>query len=160
MKYKNGRTAQVGDQLLDLTTGQTGVIYSISEQLVGNCRLVGMTNLDPWVTLSECLHIDDIRAADVPDLTFVPPVDEVVEMPVALPLEAPEVETETVESVVDPTDPIQPPQEPYPGDEPADTNPTSAVDEEATPEVTEQEQVTEEPAIKETVADEMPVATE
>jgi hypothetical protein len=76
MKYKNGRTAQLGDLILDLTTGKAGVTHSISEQTVGNCRLVGMTNLDPWVTLSECLHIDDIRSADVPDLTFVPPVDD------------------------------------------------------------------------------------
>ena len=153
MKYKNGRTAQVGDQLLDLTTGQTGVIHSISEQLVGNCRFVGMTNLDPWVTLSECVHIDCVRAALLA-------VDQ-VELTTDLPGEAPrDHETEPVEPVVDPTDPIQPPQEPYPGDEPAGTDTATAGGEEATAEVTEQEQVTEEPAIEETVADKAPAATE
>ena len=137
MKYKNGRTAQVGDQLLDLTTGQTGVIHSISVQLVGNCRLVGMTNLDPWVTLSECVHIDCVRAALLA-------VDQ-VELTTEIPADAPQDnETEPVEPVVDPTDPIQPPQEPYPGDETGETVPAPVGGEETSPEVPEQLPVADE----------------
>lgn len=70
MHYKNGREAKPGDRVLNLTTGETGLLHSTSAQSATcNGRLAKPSISDPYVTLSECLHLDDIAAANVPDST-------------------------------------------------------------------------------------------
>lgn len=70
MHYKNGREAKAGDKVINLTSGLSGVLHSPNPgSQTCNGRLAQMTNNDPWVTLSECLHVDDIAAAEIPDAT-------------------------------------------------------------------------------------------
>ena len=65
MTYRNGRTAAEGDRVLWLTTGQTGLIHSLTEAATGNARLTlsagGPT--DPIVSQANCLLLADIAAA-------------------------------------------------------------------------------------------------
>ena len=70
MHYKNGREAKEGDRVVDLETGTVGVLHSVTTQSVTcNGRLAPTTPIDPWVTLSNCVHVDDIKknAASLPD---------------------------------------------------------------------------------------------
>lgn len=68
MHYKNGRAAKAGDQIVNLQTGLSGILHSPNaESNTCNGRLAVANPNDPWVTLSECLHIDDIKAGAIPD---------------------------------------------------------------------------------------------
>lgn len=68
MHYKNGRPAKEGDRVVNLVTGLTGVLHStIAASTTCNGRLAPTSQNDPYVTIGECLHLDDIKAADVPD---------------------------------------------------------------------------------------------
>lgn len=70
MHYKNGREAKPGDRIMSLTQSLAGVLYNLNDQsYTCNGRLAATTPNDAYVTLSECLHVDDIVAADVPDST-------------------------------------------------------------------------------------------
>lgn len=68
MHYKNGRQAAEGDRVLNVVTGESGLLYGRSAQSsTCNARLAKVTLNDPWVTIGDCLLLDDIAAADVPD---------------------------------------------------------------------------------------------
>lgn len=72
MHYANGREAKAGD--LVVLTGDkyaapvTGILHSVSaDSTTCNARLALVTPNDPHVTIGSCLHIDDVRAATIPD---------------------------------------------------------------------------------------------
>ena len=70
MHYKNGREAKAGDRIINLTSGLSGVLHSPNAKSeTCNGRLAAVTLNDPWVTLGECLHLDDVAAASIPDAT-------------------------------------------------------------------------------------------
>lgn len=67
MHYKNGRAAKDGDKIVNLPTGLAGVLHSSNAQSTTcNGRLAQISQNDAYVTLSECLHIEDIAAAEIP----------------------------------------------------------------------------------------------
>lgn len=68
MHYKNGRVAKEGDKVISISLGIAGVLYNV----VGNSdscngRLALTQSNDPYITLKECLHIEDIKSALIPD---------------------------------------------------------------------------------------------
>lgn len=64
MHYKNGRQAHHGDEVVNLSTGQTGIIYAIQTLATTcNARLAVKADNNPYVTLGDCVHIDDIKSA-------------------------------------------------------------------------------------------------
>jgi len=68
MHYKNGRAAHNGDKIINVLTGFAGVLHSASAQSdTCNGRMAHITGNDPYVTISECLHLEDIAKAHVPD---------------------------------------------------------------------------------------------
>lgn len=68
MHYKNGRPAKQGDKVLNLESGQSGILHSLNaESNTCNGRLTATSASDSYVTLKECLHIDDVKAAEIPD---------------------------------------------------------------------------------------------
>lgn len=68
MHYKNGREAAEGDRVLNLVTRESGLLYGRSAQSsTCNARLAKVGLNDSLVTISDCLLVDDIAAADVPD---------------------------------------------------------------------------------------------
>jgi hypothetical protein len=68
MHYKNGRPAKEGDKIINLESGFTGVLHTTNAgSQTCNGRLAQTSHNDPWVTIGECLHIDDIKAAEIPD---------------------------------------------------------------------------------------------
>ena len=70
MHYKNGREAKAGDKIVNLPSGLSGVLHSPNAGATTcNGRMAKMDQNDPWVTLSECLHMDDVAAAEAPDTT-------------------------------------------------------------------------------------------
>ena len=70
MHYKNGRLAKSGDKVVSLTYGFAGVLHSINAGATHcNGRVAPINQNDPYVTLSECVHIDDVVAATLPDST-------------------------------------------------------------------------------------------
>jgi cephalosporin hydroxylase len=76
MHYKNGRPANPGDKIVHLPTGQSGILHSPNAQSnTCNARLAEIKQTDPWITVGECLHIDDIAAASIPDASAVQTVD-------------------------------------------------------------------------------------
>ena len=70
MHYKNGREAKAGDIAVSLTNKTAGLLHSVSASSnTCNGRLAPINGSDPYVTISECLHIDDVAAATIPDCT-------------------------------------------------------------------------------------------
>lgn len=73
MHYKNGREAKEGDKVVLLEDGLppvTGVLHTTQPGSdTCNGRLALLSPNDPYVTISTCLHIDDIKAAEIPDST-------------------------------------------------------------------------------------------
>ena len=68
MHYKNGREAKQGDKVLNLASGQTGVLHTVNAARTNcNGRMAPISQSDLYVTLSECLHLDDVAAAGIPD---------------------------------------------------------------------------------------------
>ena len=64
MHYKNGREAKAGDKVVSLAYNVAGILHSVNVQSnTCNGRIARPMESDPYVTLSECLHIDDITAA-------------------------------------------------------------------------------------------------
>lgn len=87
MHYKNGRKAKQGDQIVCLNPGNhvSGILHSINaESNSCNGRVARVGSMDPYVTLGECLHVDDVAAAGatIPDSTKVP-AEKVEEKPAA-----------------------------------------------------------------------------
>lgn len=70
MHYKNGREAKAGDKVINLPTGLSGVLHSTNAgSQTCNGRIAAISQNDPWVTIGECLHVEDISAAEIPDST-------------------------------------------------------------------------------------------
>jgi hypothetical protein len=70
MHYKNGREAKVGDRVVNLSGGLIGILYGVNVQSeTCNGRLAQTSQNDPYVTIGECLHLDDVSAAEIPDAT-------------------------------------------------------------------------------------------
>lgn len=72
MHYKNGREAKVGDKVVNLSGGLIGILHSVTAQSsTCNGRLAITSQNDPYVTIGECLLLDDIAAAEIapPNLT-------------------------------------------------------------------------------------------
>ena len=64
MHYKNGREAKAGDIVVSLADNVIGILHSVSAQSTTcNGRLATRGPNDPYVTLSECAHIDDVKSA-------------------------------------------------------------------------------------------------
>jgi hypothetical protein len=67
MHYKNGREAKAGDVVVSLSCRQMGVLHSVNEQTeTCNGRLASTSSNDPYINIGDCLHIDDISAANIP----------------------------------------------------------------------------------------------
>jgi hypothetical protein len=72
MHYKNGREAKNGDRVVMISSGQivAGVLHSTNgDSTTCNGRIAAVTPNDAYVTISECLHADDVAKAAVPDST-------------------------------------------------------------------------------------------
>jgi hypothetical protein len=85
MHYKNGREAKNGDKVVLISPYSCGatVIGILYDAVVGNdtCngRLAPVSPGDPCPNLSECLHLDDVKAAlqqPVKDQSAPPPTIE------------------------------------------------------------------------------------
>jgi hypothetical protein len=64
MHYRNGRKALAGDRVFSLSGGEYGILYNTSSSSdMCNGRLASMRSNDPYISIKECLHIEDIRAA-------------------------------------------------------------------------------------------------
>lgn len=67
MHYKNGRKAEPGDRVINLESGRSGIVHSLSAGSdTCNARLIQISNNDEYVTLSKCVHMDDVAKADIP----------------------------------------------------------------------------------------------
>ncbi|MFZ3043884.1 MAG: hypothetical protein WA058_02120 [Minisyncoccia bacterium] len=72
MHYKNGREAKEGDKVVCIGGGMivTGILHSVNAQSdTCNGRLAPTSQSDPYVNIKDCLHIDDVAAAEIPDTT-------------------------------------------------------------------------------------------
>lgn len=70
MHYKNGRLAKAGDRVINIPLGVIGILHTTNAQSsTCNGRLAVPTSNDPYVTIGECLHIDDVTKATIPDST-------------------------------------------------------------------------------------------
>ncbi len=71
MHYRNGRVAQNGDKVVLLPTYGPPVAGVLYDAVPGNdyCngKIAITSTSDPCPNLSECLHADDIKCADVAD---------------------------------------------------------------------------------------------
>jgi len=68
MHYKNGREAKPGDKVVNLPSGQVGILHSVNAgSTTCNGRLAQASQNDAYVTVGECLHMNDIAAANIPD---------------------------------------------------------------------------------------------
>lgn len=70
MHYRNGREAKAGDPVVYIPRHgppATGILYDPHDESDScNGRLAVLTPSDPYVTIGECLHIDDVKAATEP----------------------------------------------------------------------------------------------
>ena len=76
MHYKNGREAKQGDMVVNFngTITQSGILHSlVAGSDSCNGRLTMPTASDPYINIKDCLHVDDIAAATVPDTTAPKP---------------------------------------------------------------------------------------
>ncbi len=71
MHYKNGRPAKAGDRVVQVAGGTaSGILHSVNAQSTTcNGRVATITSNDPYVNISDCLHVDDVAAANIPDST-------------------------------------------------------------------------------------------
>lgn len=76
MHYKNGREAKNGDKIVVAPSHgapYAGILYDATAgNDYCNGRVAITSPSDPYPNLKECLHADDVRAADVPDSTPAP----------------------------------------------------------------------------------------
>jgi len=77
MHYKNGREAKNGDKVVSLPSygaPLAGILYDATPgNDYCNGRIAPTTPSDPTANLAECLHIDDVRQAAVPDSSAAAP---------------------------------------------------------------------------------------
>ena len=73
MHYKNGREAKEGDKILVLSEyglPLVGVLHSTTaESDTCNGKVSPLSPNDQMVTINDCLHVDDVLAASIPDST-------------------------------------------------------------------------------------------
>ncbi len=69
MHYKNGREAKAGDRVVQVVHGTvSGILHSVNPGCdTCNGRIAQTTPSDPYVNINDCLHIDDVAAAIIPD---------------------------------------------------------------------------------------------
>ncbi len=60
--YKNGKQAKQGDKVINLTTGETGILYSLNEDAPScNARLARLDSSNMrYVNVIDCVLLDDI----------------------------------------------------------------------------------------------------
>lgn len=72
MHYKNGRPAQNGDKVLHLPSygaPSVGILYdAVAGNNTCNGKLAPCSAADLMPNLAECLHVDDVKAADAAKL--------------------------------------------------------------------------------------------
>ena len=69
MHYRNGREAKQGDIVVNTENNLAGNLHHLNAgSTTCNGRLSPIGQNDAWVTLSECVHMDDVIAA-FPDRT-------------------------------------------------------------------------------------------
>lgn len=79
MHYKNGREAKNGDKVILIPpygtgTPVAGILYdAVAGNDYCNGRIAVTSGSDPCPNLKECLHFDDVKAADIPDTSTPPP---------------------------------------------------------------------------------------
>jgi hypothetical protein len=72
MHFKNSRPAKIGDRVVVLNNGKTfgGVLVEVTAgSTTCNGRVIPEPYNAQYVTLSDCLHIDDVAKANIPDST-------------------------------------------------------------------------------------------
>ncbi len=70
MHYKNGREAKAGDKVFHIPQGLAGILHSLQPGSSScNGRLAQTTQSDPYVTVGECLHQEDIAAGTGPSFS-------------------------------------------------------------------------------------------
>lgn len=73
MHYKNGREAKDGDRVVVVVQGtipMSGILHSTNPGSdTCNGRIAPTSPSDMYVTIKDCLHLDDIAAASIPDST-------------------------------------------------------------------------------------------
>lgn len=73
MHYKNGREAKPGDKVVHIEgdgTPRAGILYNTNASKSCNGRLAAISANDHYVTIGDCLHADDVKAAkDILDST-------------------------------------------------------------------------------------------
>lgn len=73
MHYKNGRKAKNGDKVILIPSYGSPVAGILYDAVAGNdhCngRIAATSQSDPCPDLKEVLHIDDVKAATIPDST-------------------------------------------------------------------------------------------
>lgn len=69
MHYKNGRAAKSGDRVIQVQNGSAaGILHTLNPGTTTcNGRVAPVNSNDPYVTISDCLHVDDVAAASIPD---------------------------------------------------------------------------------------------
>ena len=72
MHYRNGREAKPGDRVVNLDTGTGGILHDLTSGDACNGRLTPPNPNAEYVTIGNCLHLDDIRAFGVPAKNDVP----------------------------------------------------------------------------------------
>lgn len=72
MHYKNGREAKNGDKVIlfpSYGAPVTGILYdAVAGNDTCNGRIAATSPNDPMPNLAECLHVDDVKAADAKKL--------------------------------------------------------------------------------------------
>ena len=62
MHYANGREAKAGDQIVNLGSGEAGILYNASATSTScNGRIARVRGNDSYITIGECVHIEDVR---------------------------------------------------------------------------------------------------
>ena len=74
MHYKNGRDAKNGDQVVMANHGTVAVSGILHGAIAGidacNGSIRQVNGVDHYANLSECVHIEDIAKATIPDSTM------------------------------------------------------------------------------------------
>ena len=76
LHYKNGREAKNGDRIVNPGLGRAGILYNAQPQSTSfNGRMASVSDNDAYVTIGECLHMDDIAASanTLEDISKLPP---------------------------------------------------------------------------------------
>lgn len=83
MHYKNGRAAKNGDKIVLIQPvgynglNVAGILYDSRGDGGNDCngRIAQTSHSDPTADLKNCLHVDDVAAATIPDSTPATPTE-------------------------------------------------------------------------------------